>query len=181
MLLWPDDPGGFNQAIMDLGSAICRPRNPACNQCPWQSSCRAFKLGKPEDFPSPKPKINRSERWFHFVLPLYGDFCFIEKRPNTDIWAGLYQFPLMECVNRTKSSVAGFPGFENGFVKEIELPWEKHLLTHRDIWHCLTVVRLNSYPSPIPESWIRIKSTELHNFAFPKVVTTYIEKLRLGF
>ena len=26
-------PGDFNQAIMDLGSTICKPRNPKCNEC----------------------------------------------------------------------------------------------------------------------------------------------------
>lgn len=179
-LLWKDDPGGFNQAIMDLGSSVCSPRNPSCSDCPWHSSCSACKSGEPEKFPAPKPKITRSQRWFHFVLPQYGEYCFIEKRTQKDIWSGLYQFPLLESSSRKKTPAACLPGLENGFLTEAELPWEKHLLTHRDIWHCLTVVRLNYLPSAIPESWIRIKSSDLFNFAFPKVVTTYIEKLRIG-
>jgi len=179
-LLWKDDPAGFNQAIMDLGSSVCSPRKPSCTECPWHSACLARKSGNPEGFPAPKPKINRSERWLHFVLPLYGEYCFIEKRPQNDIWAGLYQFPLLECQKKRKTPASCLPGLDSNFITEVELPWQKHLLTHRDVWHCLTVIRLNSSPLLIPEGWIRIKSSELCNFAFPKLVTTYIEELRLG-
>jgi A/G-specific adenine glycosylase len=34
--------GDFNQAIMDLGSQICTPREPACGQCPLKEMCTAF-------------------------------------------------------------------------------------------------------------------------------------------
>jgi len=32
--------GVFNQAIMDLGATVCRPRRPACVRCPVRSVCR---------------------------------------------------------------------------------------------------------------------------------------------
>ncbi|MCL1598208.1 MAG: A/G-specific adenine glycosylase [Actinomycetia bacterium] len=31
--------GDWNQAIMDLGATICRPRNPACDDCPVEDWC----------------------------------------------------------------------------------------------------------------------------------------------
>lgn len=33
--------GVFNQAIMDLGATVCRPRNPACPDCPVRTACRS--------------------------------------------------------------------------------------------------------------------------------------------
>lgn len=38
---WGDipEPGRVAQALMDLGQAICTPRQPACDQCPMQPQC----------------------------------------------------------------------------------------------------------------------------------------------
>ena len=51
-------PGDFNQAVMDLGSAICRPRDPRCEDCPLSKTCEGFATGRPERFPElpPRPK-----------------------------------------------------------------------------------------------------------------------------
>ncbi len=38
-------PGAFNEALMELGQTLCRPRNPLCEQCPLKSMCRAFACG----------------------------------------------------------------------------------------------------------------------------------------
>jgi len=34
-------PGDFNQALMDLGATICKPKNPDCSRCPVDSLCQA--------------------------------------------------------------------------------------------------------------------------------------------
>lgn len=38
-VLMDDDAGTWNQALMDLGSALCTPRDPSCNQCPVEAWC----------------------------------------------------------------------------------------------------------------------------------------------
>ena len=43
--------GEFAQAMMDLGATICRPRAPACRDCPLAIDCRALALNTPEAFP----------------------------------------------------------------------------------------------------------------------------------
>jgi len=50
-LIPSDKPGDMVQALMDLGSAICRPGKPLCQQCPWQAMCAAFKAGETEQLP----------------------------------------------------------------------------------------------------------------------------------
>ena len=37
----PGEAGDFNQAIMDLGATICRPRRPVCTSCPVRGDCRS--------------------------------------------------------------------------------------------------------------------------------------------
>jgi A/G-specific adenine glycosylase len=46
----PDDPGAWNQALMDLGREVCRPR-PQCEACPLRPGCR-FVLGGAKARPS---------------------------------------------------------------------------------------------------------------------------------
>lgn len=44
-------PGDFAQACMDLGSAVCTPRNPKCGLCPLNKTCAGFASGEPQRFP----------------------------------------------------------------------------------------------------------------------------------
>jgi len=41
-LVDPSRPGDFNQALMELGATVCKPRNPQCDICPAQKFCRAY-------------------------------------------------------------------------------------------------------------------------------------------
>jgi A/G-specific adenine glycosylase len=40
-----DRPGDYIQAMMDLSTAICKPRTPLCDQCPLQNKCVAYNQG----------------------------------------------------------------------------------------------------------------------------------------
>ena len=48
----PDNPGDFNQALMELGALICTPKSPKCSDCPVKTICKAYarqkKCGKTE-------------------------------------------------------------------------------------------------------------------------------------
>ena len=50
---WLDrrDPGGFNQAMMELGATVCVPRNPLCLVCPLADRCRAREAGTAGQLP----------------------------------------------------------------------------------------------------------------------------------
>lgn len=66
-LVSPDDPGGHNSALMELGQSHCRPSNPKCPTCPLEKDCSAFKLELIDRFPikkPPPPVLEREE----FVL-----------------------------------------------------------------------------------------------------------------
>lgn len=44
-------PGDFNQALMDLGAAVCVPGTPNCDICPLRAHCDAYDAGDAEDLP----------------------------------------------------------------------------------------------------------------------------------
>jgi A/G-specific adenine glycosylase len=54
-------PGDFNQALMDLGSSICLPREPNCPRCPVAYTCATYKAPAlhQRPFPAPKPRIKK--------------------------------------------------------------------------------------------------------------------------
>jgi A/G-specific adenine glycosylase len=41
LLVSGERPGDLNQAVMELGARICKPRRPACESCPLAHPCRA--------------------------------------------------------------------------------------------------------------------------------------------
>jgi A/G-specific adenine glycosylase len=51
-----DQPGDFNQAVMELGATVCTPQNPSCPSCPLKEHCAGWAAGTPTRWPSPKPR-----------------------------------------------------------------------------------------------------------------------------
>ncbi|AGW86291.1 A/G-specific adenine glycosylase [Blattabacterium sp. (Nauphoeta cinerea)] len=92
-----EHPGIFNQAIMDLGSILCTPKNPKCFLCPIKNSCFSIQNGTVHKFPVKKIKKFIKHRFFYyiFIRDRNKNIC-LNKRFNKDIWRGLYDFPLIE-------------------------------------------------------------------------------------
>ncbi len=85
--------GDFNQALMDLGSAICKPDLPLCQSCPIQDACQAFQLGRQNQIPvvikkTPVPKYIVTAA----VIQKDG-LVLIQRRPQKGLLAGLWEFP----------------------------------------------------------------------------------------
>ena len=64
LLLDRHNPGRSNQAWMELGAVVCRPRAPLCGVCPVANHCGALANGTVEQLPPPrlKPDTVRRER-----------------------------------------------------------------------------------------------------------------------
>jgi A/G-specific adenine glycosylase len=82
----------YNQAIMDFGSAVCRPRRPHCGACPLRNVCRAFQQGSQCDIPRPTPKRLSSVAAVAAVFRR-GDEVYVQKRPAGGLLAGMWEFP----------------------------------------------------------------------------------------
>lgn len=50
-LLCVDEPGVYNEALMELGATVCTKRNPNCEACPVRGFCQAGQMGDAETFP----------------------------------------------------------------------------------------------------------------------------------
>jgi len=82
----------FNQALMELGSQVCRPKNPLCLLCPINQFCQAFKEGVQEVIPSPKKRYYRKIEAVAAIIRRKGKYL-IQKRPSRGLLADLWEFP----------------------------------------------------------------------------------------
>jgi A/G-specific adenine glycosylase len=85
--------GDFAQAMMDLGSAICTPRNPACPRCPLNTHCLAFAEGDPARYPVKAPKSARPRReGMAYWLERDGEVLLV-RRPARGLLGGMLALP----------------------------------------------------------------------------------------
>jgi A/G-specific adenine glycosylase len=95
MALVPARAGDFAQALMDLGSAICTPKRPACGQCPLEKECLARKRGIQESLPVKAPKMVRPlKRGAAFVARDGSGAVLLMKRPDKGLLASMLEPPL---------------------------------------------------------------------------------------
>lgn len=92
--VYPENAGAFTQALMELGATLCGPNwKPRCKECPCRGFCGGGLHGTAEQFPVKKPKAKRKiEERTVFILSCDGRYA-LEKRPDTGLLAGLWQFP----------------------------------------------------------------------------------------
>ena len=89
----PGRAGDFNQALMDLGTAICTPQRPACLVCPLAELCQARAEGIQEELPvlevkTPVPHITVTAA----IIQLDGKVL-LARRPSHGLLGGMWEFP----------------------------------------------------------------------------------------
>ncbi|ELC0660107.1 A/G-specific adenine glycosylase [Vibrio fluvialis] len=83
----------YNQAMMDMGAMICTRSKPKCTLCPIAEMCVANKQGNPLDYPGKKPKSEKPVKETWFMMLHHGEDVWLEQRPQSGIWGGLFCFP----------------------------------------------------------------------------------------
>lgn len=85
--------GQFNQAVMDLGSLICIPRNPLCAQCPLQSECQAYRNNSQGSYPIKKKRGPLPHYDVVAAVIQKNNKVLIDKRKAGGLLGGLWEFP----------------------------------------------------------------------------------------
>ena len=87
-------PGDFTQAFMELGSQVCRPKNPKCHICPWKGDCKAERLGIAENLPVKTKKKPRPVKYANvYWIENEDGQVIVRRRPKTGILGGMMEFP----------------------------------------------------------------------------------------
>ena len=156
-------PADYASAIMDLGACVCTPKNPKCDQCPWQESCLSKNLPDVEQIPQ-KSKIGKKK--FEGYVYLISDgkgAVYIRKRVEKGLLSGLYEFPWSEKPIFQKAQDTGF---------EVS-----HIFTHIDMR--LKIMVLCQQNIKLDGTFVPV--ADLKNFAFSTLMRKVWQKGRETF
>ena len=178
--------GKYNQAIMDFGATMCKPKSPDCPLCPLSKKCIALKEELVTTLPIKSKKIRKKKRYFHYFISHFEGKILLRKRIQKDIWQNLYEFPMLETkdeelkisrVQKTQLWQQLFHGNEK--VKVLQTKKYQQELTHQKISAYFWEINLNVAPVNIYD-FILIDSKNLAKFAFPKIIALYLENNSLN-
>lgn len=170
-LISKEDPGAFNQGLMELGALICKPRNPLCSDCPVKSHCKAYEENVQEELPV------RTRAKQQTVLPYVtllirneaGEYM-IEQRPETGLLANMWQFPMVPIAEIGFEHIAAWFMAEYGIKVDLQkqITHIRHIFSHLiweiDVYRATTTEdledmekvkfvsreELSHYPFPVP-------------------------------
>jgi A/G-specific adenine glycosylase len=92
-LVAADRAADWPQALMDLGSTVCRPRTPLCLLCPIQPHCLATASGDPARYPVKTKKALRPHRRGAVYILRHGDGIALVERPTRGLLGGMAGLP----------------------------------------------------------------------------------------
>ena len=85
--------GEMNQALMELGSQVCKAQNPLCRTCPLSRQCRSFAEGTQLDLPNTGRRMEYESINEAAVVVRRGNKVLLRECQEGERWAGLWDFP----------------------------------------------------------------------------------------
>lgn len=178
-----EDPATHNQAMMELGATICKPRNPECELCPLQEACKARAQEEVMDYPIKNQKKYDKRRYLNFWFIKKNDKTFVERR-RAGIWKGLYQFPIYESEEDVAPEAAATQLLKMGLKMDDydsqlhRLPM--HKLSHQSLYISIWEIRLAPNANLIiPEPWQAIPLSKMKDLAFPRPIRKFLDENQL--
>ena len=177
-LLHRDDPGIYNQAIMDFGAVICKPQNPLCHDCVQKNECEAFKQNVVTQLPVKQKALVRKERWFYYFIIECNSKWYIRQRTGKDIWENLFEFVLFESPAAVEDITVKLPFLKklvNGQTCQIESisRMYRQQLTHQTIHGRFVKIKVQK-AVPALSSFSLVDRKQLSKYAFPRFITTFL-------
>lgn len=146
--------GDFNQALMELGSEICKPRNPLCSDCPIKLHCPTRAENRQREIPRPK-KPPKYEEINEAVLIVQRDGKILMRQCQPDErWAGLWDFPRFSVTSRqAEHQLAGDLQLATGLKTEL-------VNTEQQIKHAVTRFKITLDCFQATKVSLRLRKTE---------------------
>jgi A/G-specific adenine glycosylase len=174
-LLGNNTPAMYNQAIMDFGATICKPKQPQCSVCPFVKKCDAHKNDAIASYPGKLKKIIKTTRYFYFILAKQKQLVYLQQRLEKDIWQNLWQPMLVESEKPLSQSEI----IKKAISQKI-LPVGasflstkgpiKQQLTHQTIVATLAYTQFTA--AFTPKNCQAYTKAEIEKLAFPKIVNS---------
>lgn len=178
--LMPAQNAGFhNQAFMEFGALQCTPKSPDCPNCPLLETCFAAQNKLVDQLPVKSKKTKQRTRYFLYILIEDGDFIYLEKRKDNDIWKNLYQLPIVESDEKfTDQQILAldtpFIQSRESVLKSVSAQ-KKHILSHQIIFARMVHIELKN-KELLNEKLVRVNKKDISKFAVPKLIEDFLNE-----
>lgn len=168
----------YTQAMMDLGATVCTRSKPKCDLCPLNSDCMAHQLGVETDFPGRREKKSKPLKKTQMILLYRSDGVYLERRPPSGIWGGLWSLPELTM----EESVDSWCQEKLHAVPANKTQWQtvRHSFSHFDLDIEPIAVRTDKGSSTVADTedsiWYAFQSPQVVGIAAP--VAGLIDKLK---
>jgi A/G-specific adenine glycosylase len=175
--------GKYNQALMDFGATVCKPSAPLCSVCVLQTGCVAFATNQINLLPIKLKQMQKKKRQFDFFIFNFNENYLIQKRGGEDIWAGLYQFYLVQNDGLPKDNTIYLKQVlqdQLGIAKKdlvqtsISKPVNQ-LLTHQQLTVRFIQVTLKTKPDALSKA-LWVPKSKLRTYPFPKLIVDFLNQ-----
>ena len=172
--------GDFNQALMDLGTAVCLPGSrPYCDQCPVCDFCRIHseKPGQEMSLPVIPAHRDRKVEPLTVFLIRNGEKPAVKKRPSKGLLAGLYEFPNAKGTLAREDAIRWLKKHGVQPLRINEICSAVHIFTHKE-WHMTGYeVRIDPFDGDT-DSFIMADPEEIREkYCIPSAFSAYLQLL----
>ena len=167
-------PGDFNEAIMDFGSTVCKPKKFLCQSCIFSLDCQAHLSNTVKNYPIKSNKIKSVKKEMNYVIIISDDKkIYLNKRTDKGIWKNLFEFFLIESdpMPITKSMIVKI------LSKKFTFDSNK-LRLHKSILHKLSHMdlKINFYMIEVKNNRRKMYDfSSLNDIPFPKPLKVIID------
>ena len=151
----------YTQAMMDMGATLCTRTKPRCDDCPLARACLAHTQGNPQDYPGKKPRKEKPVRTATLLLLEHDGDLFLQQRPPSGIWGGLWCPPQLDEDDGGEASAQEWLAARDLHAQQIHaLPPLRHTFTHFHLDITPVWLQLHKRPTQVAESgsdWYKLR------------------------
>ncbi len=178
-LLNLDAPALHNQAIMELGAMVCKPKLALCQSCVLRLQCQAYAQKRVYDFPVKEKKRKPINRYLNYLYIHDGDNTYLRQRIDEGIWNKLFEFPLIETdTSITEEELLHQPKLKtllNKLPKSLKpIFTAKHQLTHQTIYAVFWQVTSKQIKPTENNGFVKVPLSQINNFAVPRLLERFL-------
>jgi A/G-specific adenine glycosylase len=152
----------LNQALMELGALICKPRGPLCGECPLRDDCEAFAAGVPESFPAPRVKRTVTQIAIPLLVVLDAAGRVLLRRASGELMNGMYHLP---------HGSEGLLGRTGGTWRSLRrLGSFRHTVTFRSILFHVEEAEAGDSIADGSDEWLWADESQLREIPLPSYV-----------
>ncbi|MGC6769166.1 A/G-specific adenine glycosylase [Enterococcus sp. LJL51] len=201
-------PGDFNQAMMDLGSAICTPTSPKCEACPIQSYCAGYANGTMTSYPVKSKKMKPKDVYYiGTIIENKKQEYLVEQRSDKGLLANMWLFPIKEVTKKEfeamqrdwaevnqqlaldidQESLVAEESSSQLLNSYDQVVWQKrslgevtHIFSHLK-WHILVFYGRGTENHPLEPQQEWLSAERFSEYVFPKPQQKMVELLKKEF